>query len=125
MLHNSTDIPGIAMHSQPEKWPKAEKSTAVECTHQCTGNQVGLVLRVNNIYFVHACIRCVHNNNKNKVWFCDGKYKSNSSVSHSIGQKCINLLCELKKKIIYTKTMTHIQKKEPAQSDTTSTLPGI
>ncbi|XP_053096699.1 transcription factor-like 5 protein isoform X1 [Pangasianodon hypophthalmus] len=44
MLHNSTDMPGIAMHSQPEKWPKAERSAAVECTHPYTGNQVGLGL---------------------------------------------------------------------------------
>ncbi|KAM9445239.1 uncharacterized protein Hap1MRO34_024153 isoform 1-T2 [Clarias gariepinus] len=39
MLHTSTDIPGIVMHSQPEKWPKAEKSGAAECARPCTGYQ--------------------------------------------------------------------------------------
>lgn len=58
MLHNSTDVPGIAMHSESENWSKVERTAAVECGHPYTGNQVGLVLRVNDIYFVLVCIRC-------------------------------------------------------------------
>ncbi|XP_053498742.1 transcription factor-like 5 protein [Ictalurus furcatus] len=39
MLHNSTDVPGIAMHSEPENWSKVERTAAVECGHPYTGNQ--------------------------------------------------------------------------------------
>ncbi|KAF4077870.1 hypothetical protein AMELA_G00193080 [Ameiurus melas] len=39
MLHNATDMPGIAMHSQPENWSKVERTVAVESGHPYTGNQ--------------------------------------------------------------------------------------